>query len=162
MQVLVAANALRLLILPYPTLLFGTGEHRRIRFNPFVEGVVNVGVSIALGLVMGPIGVAIGTLVGVAVEIGAHLWFNLPRTRSLALGPAAVLRRGLAGPMLVATPAVIALTAEPILPDRMRAVVFGLAVSTTPVLAWAIALDADDRAALWARLFPRPAPRLHP
>ena len=162
LQVLLAANALRLLILPYPTLLFGTGEHRRIRFTPFVEGVVNVGVSIALGVAIGPVGVAIGTLVGSVVGTALHVWFNLPRTRSLDLGPATVMRRGLAGPMTVALPALLALTAEPAVPDQLWPLVVALGMLATPVIAWTVALDADDRDDLRTTLLTRPIPRLRP
>ena len=158
LQILLAANALRLLILPYPTLLFGTGEHRRIRFTPFVEGLVNVGVSIALGMAIGPVGVAIGTLVGAGVGMALHLWFNLSRTRSLDLRPATVVRRGLAGPMTVALPAVLTLAAEPAVPERLWPVVLALAMLATPVIAWTVALDAVDRGDLRAKLLPTNPP----
>jgi O-antigen/teichoic acid export membrane protein len=162
LQVLLAANGVRLLILPYPTLLFGTAEHRRILSTPFVEGAVNVAVSIALGILVGPIGVAVGTLVGAVLGVGLHVWFNLPRTASLDVTPATVLRRGLGGPLTAALPAVLALAVGPFLRGAVRAIVFISAAIAVVVLAWSLALEADDREAVRATLRRRASPRLRP
>ena len=162
LQVLVAANAVRLLILPYPTLLFGTGEHRRIRSTPFVEGAVNVAVSIVLGLALGPIGVAVGTLVGAVVGLGVHVGLNLPRTASLDVTPAILVRRGLAGPLTAALPAVLALAAGPLLPGPVRAATFAGAAIAVVALAWAVALQAEEREAARAKVLRRASPRLRP
>ena len=162
LQILLAANAFRLLILLYPTLLFGTAEHRRVLSTPFVEGAVNVGMSIVLGITFGPVGVAVGTLVGAFVGVSLHVWFNLPRTASLDITPATVLRRGLAGPLAAALPAVVALGVGPFLPGVGRAVVFASAAVAVVVLAWSVALEADDREGVRTRLRRRASPRLRP
>ena len=162
LQVLLAANAVRLLILPYPTLLFGTAEHRRVLATPFLEGVVNVVVSIVLGLAVGPVGVAVGTLIGAVIGVGLHVWFNLPRTASLDVTPATVLGRGLAGPLTAALPAVLALAAGPFLPGAVRTVAFTGAAVAVVALAWSVALEAQDREALRTRLRRRASPRLRP
>ena len=162
LQVLLAANAVRLLILPYPTLLFGTAEHRRIRSTPFVEGAVNVAVSIVLGIAIGPVGVAIGTLAGAILGVGLHIWFNVPRTASLDVTPAAVFRKGLARPLTVALPAVVALAVAPLLPGEGPAVAATAAAITVVALAWSLALESEDRQAIQARLWRRPSPRLGP
>ena len=162
LQILVAANAVRLAILPYPTLLFGTAEHRRIRFTPFVEGAVNVAVSVVLAMAIGPIGVAIGTLVGAVVGVGLHVWFNLPRTASLDVSPATVFTKGLAGPLTVPLPAVAALAVEPVLPEPVRLATFTVAAIAVTVLAWAVALSAEDRDHVRAKLLRRASPRLRP
>jgi O-antigen/teichoic acid export membrane protein len=162
LQVLVAANAVRLLILPYPTLLFGTAEHRRIRSTPFVEGAANVAVSVVLGLVMGPIGVAVGTLVGAVLGVGLHLWFNLPRTASLDITPATAFRKGLALPLAAGLPAVIALAAGPFLPGAARPAIYAGAAITVLALAWSQALEAEEREAVRSKLLRRAAPRLRP
>ena len=162
LQVLVAANAVRLVILPYPTILFGTAEHRRIRFTPFVEGAVNVVVSVVLGITIGPIGVAIGTLVGAVVGLALHVWLNLPRTASLDVTPATVVSKGLAGPLTVTLPAVVALAVESFLPAPARVATFVVAAITVLVLAWAVALHPEDRDHVRAKLLRRASLRLPP
>jgi peptidoglycan biosynthesis protein MviN/MurJ (putative lipid II flippase) len=152
----------RLAILPYPTLLCGTAEHRRIRFTPFVEGAVNVAVSVVLAMAIGPIGVAIGTLVGAVVGVGLHVWFNLPRTASLDVSPAPVFTKGLAGPLTVPLPAVAALAVEPVLPEPVRLATFTVAAIAVTVLAWAVALRAEDRDHVRDKLLRRASPRLRP
>lgn len=159
-QVLLAANALRLLLMPYPTVLFGTGEHRRIRVSPLVEGVVNVSVSVVLGLAVGPIGVAVGTLVGAVVGVAVHLLVNLPRTASLGVGASEVVRTSLVGPVLVALPVLVVLAAEPHLSGPATAVARAAAAVATVAVAWAGALNTDDRARVRVRLRSASAPTL--
>ena len=84
LQVLVAANVVRLAALPYATLLLGTNQQRKVIFSPLAEGVVNLFASILLAYFMGAIGVAIGTLIGSFVGIGFHIFRNMPRTSGIA------------------------------------------------------------------------------
>ncbi|QXC62957.1 hypothetical protein KSP35_09315 [Aquihabitans sp. G128] len=158
LQLLVAATAVRLLTFPFPVVLFGTGEHRSARWTPLVEGVVNVGSSAALGIAFGPLGVAAGTLIGSAVAVVVHLRVNLPRTRSLSVRGAVVVRRSLAGPMVVAVPALVAWALDRALPSGIGAPVVAAAVVATLVLAWAVALVPTDRAELLGAV----NRRLHP
>ena len=166
LQVLVAANAVRLLMMPYPMLLFASGEHRHIRTTPFVEGFVNVAASVVLGLAVGPVGVAYGTLIGAGVGVALHLVVNIPRTRSLVLPPIDVLRRGLAPPLAVAIPAVVALVADPLLGPDWRGGARALAALATVGLAWGVGLNAPERREVWQaarqRVLRRPAPNLQP
>lgn len=160
LQVLVAANAVRLLMMPYPMLLFATGEHRHIRTTPFVEGLVNVAASVVLGLAVGPVGVAFGTLIGAVVGVSLHLAVNIPRTRSLALLPGEVLRRALAGPLMVAAPATVAVLTAPSLPLEWRGGARGAAALATIVVAWSAGLSASERREARRRALRRPAPNL--
>lgn len=160
LQVLVAANAVRLLMMPYPMLLFAAGEHRRIRVTPFIEGAVNIGASVALGLLVGPVGVAFGTLIGAVVGVALHLGRNIPRTQSLALSARDVLSGGLAGPLAVGMPAVSALLLEPLAPGEWRGALRATAVLATIALAWTVGLDSSDRRRVARRVARRPTPNL--
>ena len=73
LQVLVGANIIRLVGLPYATLVVGTNQQHLVTRAPITEGVVNLLVSIWAGRMFGAIGVAIGTLVGAFFSIGFHL-----------------------------------------------------------------------------------------
>lgn len=148
LQVLVAANALRLLTFPYPVVLFGTGEHRRARWTPLIEGVVNVAASAVLGMAIGPIGVAVGTLLGSVACVSVHLFVNLPATRSLSVRAGTVVRRSLAGPVLVAVPAGAAFALRPFLAEATWPALVASAVALTALLAWTVALAAEDRTAV--------------
>jgi O-antigen/teichoic acid export membrane protein len=166
LQVLVAANAVRLLMMPYPMLLFASGEHRHIRTTPFVEGFVNIAASVALGIAVGPVGVALGTLIGAAVGVALHLFVNIPRTRSLAVLPRDVLRSALGPPLVVAVPAVVALVADPLLGPDWRGAVRALAALATVGLAWAAGLHDSERREVRRqvrqRVLRRAAPNLQP
>ena len=79
---LVLANILRLISVPYSSILLGTGQQRLIIISPIMESLVNLLASVALGLRYGAIGVAYGTLLGALVGFLFHLFYNLPRTRT--------------------------------------------------------------------------------
>ncbi len=99
LELLIAANGIHLLMQPYPALVFGTAEHRRVQFQPLVEGVVNVGVSIVLGIEIGPVGVALGTLVGSVVGVAVYLVVSIPQTDSMGItGLTRAARRPAEGP----------------------------------------------------------------
>ncbi|HEX2576656.1 MAG TPA: hypothetical protein VHK88_09940 [Aquihabitans sp.] len=152
LRALVAGNVLRLVVMPYPVMLFGTGEHRRIRSTPVLEGVVNVAASIALGLAYGPTGVALGTLVGAAVGLAAHAFVNVPRTRSLDLTGAGFVRRGLGGPLLAALPVVVVVAAADAWPAGWWWPLAAAAWTATAVACWTVALTSAERRALSARV----------
>lgn len=149
---LMAANVIRLVVMPYPVMLFGTGEHRRIRTTPVLEGVVNVVASIALGAAMGPIGVALGTLLAAAVGLMAHAFVNVPRTRSLSLSAGRFLRHGLAGPLVSLAPVTALILASPRVDPSWWWPLAALVAMATAVLCWTAALTAPERREVRARL----------
>lgn len=147
LQVLVAATAVRLLTLPFPVVLFGTGEHRVARWTPLVEGTVNVAVSVVAGLAWGPIGVAVGTLVGALVGVAVHLGVNLPRTRSLSVRGRELVARSLAGPLAVALPALGGRALVVVAPAGTHLLVAAATILGTFAVAWTVALAPEDRQA---------------
>lgn len=91
--VLVIANLLRLLTVPYSTILLGTGQQRLILISPVAESLSNFAASLLLGMRYGAIGVAYGTLLGAVICMLFHLFYNLPRTRQfIALSSARFLK----------------------------------------------------------------------
>jgi O-antigen/teichoic acid export membrane protein len=79
--VLVVGNMIRLLGVPYSSILVGTGQQRLVVLSPLMEGVSNLIASVILGMRFGAIGVAWGTFIGAIVGIGANIAYSLPRTR---------------------------------------------------------------------------------
>jgi O-antigen/teichoic acid export membrane protein len=96
--ILVLANMLRLISVPYSSILLGTGQQRLIIISPVMESIVNLMASVLLGMRYGAIGVAYGTLLGAFVGILFHLFYNLPRTKAYIDLSARSLIASLAGP----------------------------------------------------------------
>jgi O-antigen/teichoic acid export membrane protein len=163
LQVLAVATALRMLVMPYPVLLFGSGEHGRAWATPLAEGGVNVVASVLLGVAFGAIGVAIGTLIGAVLGAALHVWFNVPRTRSLTLSARAWVRGALLRPAiaLLAMAGVMGIARE--IPLAARWLVAPIAVMAVAACAWWWILTDADRSHLVARVggrLPWPSPRL--
>ncbi len=78
--VLLVANVVRLIGLPYAIILISAGQQRLIKISPLTEGISNLVASIILGAMMGAIGVALGTLIGSVFAIAAHVFYSMPRT----------------------------------------------------------------------------------
>lgn len=161
LQVLVAANVVRLLTFPFPVVLFGTGEHRIARWTPLWEGVVNVVASVALGAAIGPVGVALGTLVGSVVCVGVHLFVNLPHTHALSVRGGTLLTHAIGGPLAVGVPAGVALAVRPAAAPSMWPAIAVGAAALTLVATWRLALAPTDRAAIRAALTRRLLPSPH-
>lgn len=80
LMVLVLGNIIRYSATPYALWLIATGQQRKVLLTPFVEGLVNLAVSVAAGYQFGAIGVAWGVVVGGITGIAANFLFNIPRT----------------------------------------------------------------------------------
>lgn len=103
--VLMAANMIRLVGLPYSIVLVASAQQRLVTLSPLLEGVSNLLVSLFLGLRFGAIGVAAGTLVGGIIGMLGHIIYNMPRTRKEASFPiSAFLLSSVLMPGLTATP----------------------------------------------------------
>jgi O-antigen/teichoic acid export membrane protein len=98
-EILLAANLVRLTLMPYTMIGFSAGELGRMLVSPIVEGGVNVLCSLALVRAIGAQGVAIGTSIGAFVGIALHFFVSMPRTRSMEFGRAQLLWQGILRPM---------------------------------------------------------------
>ncbi|QMV19111.1 hypothetical protein GOB94_10795 [Granulicella sp. 5B5] len=118
--VLVIGNMLRLVGVPYASILVGTGQQRLVIFGPLAEGFTNLIASILLGWKFGAIGVALGTLVGAIAGLAVTCLYNIPRTRSFMDVPSSrLLKESLGWPVVFALPLVTASICSPS-PQRQR------------------------------------------
>jgi O-antigen/teichoic acid export membrane protein len=111
LQMLIVANIVRLAGTPYSVILLGTGQQHLATASPLMEGVTNLIVSIVAGYYLGAIGVAFGTLVGAVVGLLAHVFYNLPRTRTIQCQRHALVREGLLLPLVCSLPLLTAAVA---------------------------------------------------
>lgn len=108
--ILVVANMIRLVNVPYASILVGTGQQKLVVLTPLIEGITNLAFSIGLGLKYGAIGVAYGTLIGAIVGSIANLVYNISRTQAVIfLSHWSFLRASFALPLLGAIPAFAAI-----------------------------------------------------
>jgi O-antigen/teichoic acid export membrane protein len=107
LQVLLAANIIRLSAIPYSTLLIGTGQQKIVLLSPLLEGFSNLFFSVIFGFKFGAVGVAGGTLIGAVVGILFHYFYNLKRTKLLELKQDTLLSDGVVKPLLCTLPLLV-------------------------------------------------------
>lgn len=108
LAILIIANMVRLIGVPYSSILVGTGQQKLVIVSPVLEGITNLLASIILGLKFGAIGVAYGTLAGSIVGILGQIFYNLNRTQySIEASWQEFLVRGIALPSLCGVPVYI-------------------------------------------------------
>jgi O-antigen/teichoic acid export membrane protein len=106
LQLLVIANFIRQLGAPYSTIILAAGEQRLIVLSPMLEGIVNLFASILLVMKIGVVGVAVGTIIGGIVSILFHLFYNLPRTKSIKMDNSYSLATSILKPLISIVPAI--------------------------------------------------------
>jgi O-antigen/teichoic acid export membrane protein len=155
LQVLTAANMVRLSAVPYVMTLIGTGQQRLVTITPLLEGISNLFVSVIGGLFFGAIGVAVGTLIGGIVGLSANLIYNMPRTIEINFRITDYLRDGLLRPLVCALPLVaVALTFRTSgFPSLVGCAAIGAAVVATSFLLWRCGLVGSEREKLRIRHF---------
>jgi O-antigen/teichoic acid export membrane protein len=104
LQILLAANIIRLSAIPYSTLLIGTGQQRLVLLSPLLEGFSNFFFSIIFGIQFGATGVAAGTLMGAIVGVSLHYFYNMSRTKSIDFKRNVFLLDGLIRPLICTFP----------------------------------------------------------
>jgi O-antigen/teichoic acid export membrane protein len=148
LEVLVAANVIRLSAVPYVMALIGTGEQRLVTVTPFLEGVSNLLVSIVAGYMYGAVGVAIGTLVGSLVGVGGNFFYNMRRTAHIAFQVSDYLRDGLLRPAICALPLityVAVIELNDMLATTIRYFCLAAALLATGFLIWRWGLVGSER-----------------
>ena len=107
LQVLLVANAIRLVASPFASGVIATGRHKALISGGVIEAAVNLPVSIIGAVFMGPIGVAYGTLVGAVVGV---LWILIVTSRVSVndlMAPWSILSNGFFKPLLAFIPIVL-------------------------------------------------------
>ncbi|MHB1938696.1 MAG: lipopolysaccharide biosynthesis protein [Acidobacteriaceae bacterium] len=81
--ILVVAQFIRMTLMPYAAVGFGTGQQQQMLISPLGEGIVNLICSVIGAHFFGAIGVAVGTLIGACVGVVLHFTVSMPRTDSM-------------------------------------------------------------------------------
>jgi O-antigen/teichoic acid export membrane protein len=150
LRILVLANILRNVCLPYATMLVATDSQRIAIAGVVAEAVVNVTSSIYLARHFGAIGVAYGTLIGSCVSVAMHFTVNMHHTRAkLAISRVRLLFAGLVRPVVIAIPSLLLApywwtSAAPTLGLQLW-LIWGL---STLLLVCLVGLNTEDRSSL--------------
>jgi len=148
LQILAAANVIRLLNVPYVMALIGTGQQRLVVVTPLLEGFSNLLVSLIAGFMYGALGVAVGTLVGSLAGMAGNLVYNMRRTVGVEFRISDYLRDGLLRPAICALPPIVSVV---LLQSRtesallIRYVVLAAALTATAILVWRLGLIGQER-----------------
>lgn len=106
-EVLMLAQAVRLVMNPYASALIATDLQRYGIAQGAVEGVVNLVCSIAGAYWIGPIGVAFGTLVGAVCGLAWTSLLTVRRTATISSGRYTFITEGILRPFLCTLPLLI-------------------------------------------------------
>ena len=105
LRILVLANILRNMCMPYASMLVATDSQRIAIAGVIAEAAVNVSCSVYLARHIGAIGVAYGTLLGSAISVGAHFVINMHYTKAkFAISRVRLFFGGLVLPCAIAIP----------------------------------------------------------
>jgi O-antigen/teichoic acid export membrane protein len=107
LQVLLAANAIRLVASPFASGVIATGRHKALISGTVIEAAVNLPLSILGAVLMGPIGVAYGTLVGAVVGVAWILIVTSSVSITDLMTPGSIISNGLFKPLLAFIPIVL-------------------------------------------------------
>jgi O-antigen/teichoic acid export membrane protein len=157
LQVLTAANVIRLSAVPYVMTLIGTGQQRLITISPLLEGTSNLITSAICGLFFGAVGVALGTLIGAILGVLSHFLYNMRRTVEINFRIADYLRDGLLRPLVCTMPLIAVVLSMHFVSLSLPAVAYaaiGAALAVvTLFLLWRCGLINSEREKLRARHF---------
>ncbi|MHB1936435.1 MAG: lipopolysaccharide biosynthesis protein [Acidobacteriaceae bacterium] len=104
--ILLVAQFIRLTLMPYAAIGFGTGQQQQMLFSPLGEGIVNLACSVIGAHFLGAIGVALGTLIGACVGVLLHFTVSMPRTDSMEFPRVRLAMAGIAKPIACCLPSV--------------------------------------------------------
>jgi O-antigen/teichoic acid export membrane protein len=149
LQVLVAANIVRLCATPYVLAMIGSGEQRRVILIPLLEGAVNLAFSLILGFYIGALGVALGTLIGAIIGLTGNIIYNMRRTLEIQLSISEYMRDSLLRPLLCFVPIVlVAFIWQDLTSQLARSVSIGIACYLCMYLCWRAGLMPAERSGL--------------
>jgi O-antigen/teichoic acid export membrane protein len=149
LQLLVVANFIRQLGSPYAITAIAVGEQQAIVLSPLIEGAINLTVSVILTSQIGVVGVAIGTIVGSIVSVGLHLFYNLPRTKSIQIEHLSLPIAAIARPLIAILPGVLYLavvdTRSTIYPQLPELAAVGSVLCLTVGLLYMFAISDPEK-----------------
>lgn len=151
LQVLVAANIIRMTVTPYVLAMIGSGEQRRVILVPLMEGLTNLIFSVLLARSFGAIGVAVGTLIGTFVALAGTLFYNMPRTTEIQMSISEYIYLSLLRPSLCLLPVALAALVWrflPLNPISVRIACGAAAAAASAGMLWKVALLPEERGKL--------------
>jgi len=150
LRILVLANILRLVCLPYATMLIATENQKIAIAGAVAEAIVNVVGSIYWARHIGALGVAYGTLLGSLVSVAVHFFWNMHRTYSkFSVSRLQVFLQGALRPSVIALPSILLFPfwGTSVIPS-LNPILWMVWSGTMLLLAWLCGLDASERARL--------------
>src|SRR5690348_13885766 len=146
-EILLAANLVRLTLMPYSMVGFSAGEQNKMLVSPGVEAVVNLAISLLLVRSMGATGVAVGTLIGAFVGVGLHFWNSMAYTRSMSFRKTELLFDGILQPSAWTLPvaAVCAILFYLTASTAVKLLLLAAVVAALGFLFWKAVLKPEDR-----------------
>jgi O-antigen/teichoic acid export membrane protein len=110
-EILMIANAIRLVANPYASALIATDQQKHGIAQGIVEGPINLVSSVLLASWLGPVGVAIGTLIGAVCVLIWVCTVTLKRVTEPTLGRWCFVREGIVRPLACTLPVLLAASA---------------------------------------------------
>jgi O-antigen/teichoic acid export membrane protein len=157
LQILVVANIIRLVTVPYVTILLGTGQQSLITLSPLMEGFSNLIFSVVLGIKYGAVGIAAGTLIGSIVGVSFHYFYNIERSTSISFDRGEFLKQGIARPLFSTLPllmaAAITLSCKTYLNEILIIQIVLIAFIITGITIWRWGMTQADRKYLASSLY---------
>ena len=158
-ELLLAANLVRLTLMPYSMVGFSAGEQNKMLVSPGVEAAVNVVSSLLLVHTMGATGVAVGTLIGSFFGVALHFWNSMAYTRSMSFKKTDLLFNEIVRPAAWSLPVAIACATLFSLAAStgIKLLVLTAAVVALAFVFWKAVLKSEDRTMFrlaGAHLFP--------
>jgi len=147
LRVLVLANLVRNLCLPYAGMLLATGRQRVAIAGATAEALVNLGTSVYLVQRIGAIGVAYGTLLGAFVSVGMHFALSMHYTSStFSVSRMRLFLGGVVRPLIIAIPSLLLVRLWwSRSPPTMLLEIWPVWAVSTLLLAWYGTLDVEER-----------------
>ncbi|ADW70313.1 lipopolysaccharide biosynthesis protein [Granulicella tundricola] len=150
LRILVLANVIRNLCLPYSSMLVATEKQKVAIIGASAEAIVNLGCSLYLVKHIGALGVAYGTLLGSLVSVGMHFALSMRYTyERFSVTRMRLFLSGMIRPLAIGLPSLVLfkqwwVDAPPVLSLPMWA----LWGTSTLLLAWFASLNGDERSRL--------------
>ncbi len=108
LRILIVANVLRNVCLPYSTMVVGTGEQHSATIAAVAEAISNLVGSVILAKILGASGVAYGTLIGAFVSVALHFTLSMRATNhTLRVSRKQLLLEGIATPGIALIPTIL-------------------------------------------------------
>ncbi|MCH6471806.1 lipopolysaccharide biosynthesis protein [Sinomonas terrae] len=155
---LIVATATRITMTPLTFAFISTGDHRRIVAQPILDAVINLGLSISLGLIFGVVGVVLGAVASGGISVVINVSWSRRAARFNDVVSGRNIARAVGQPMICTLPAIVTTLISPVfapLGTLTAAAIVVMAALLSFSMLWFLALPADIRASLVRGLITR-------